>query len=217
MELNIHIYILLFPINKVLLFKNDFLLNMRMCEVINLIWDLQYSRQDHDLYITETIISVISWRLVLLVEKTRVPGENHRPVASHWQRYHIMLYTSPWLIFEFTTSVVTATDCIGSCKSNHHTTTATTVALYNMKDVESSVKHHQTNKQTNKQKHHITETKNDVHFISSLILIYTCQLTVLCWFWMLVYLKIAPRHNHKKRWDKQNIFLLINYFYLLDL
>ena len=28
-------------------------------------------------------ISVISWRLVLLVEKTRVPGENHRPVASH--------------------------------------------------------------------------------------------------------------------------------------
>jgi hypothetical protein len=30
-------------------------------------------------------ISVISWRSVLLVEETRVPGENHRPVASHWQ------------------------------------------------------------------------------------------------------------------------------------
>jgi hypothetical protein len=30
-------------------------------------------------------ISVISWSLVLLVEETRVPGENHRPVASHWQ------------------------------------------------------------------------------------------------------------------------------------
>ena len=28
-------------------------------------------------------ISVISWRLVLLVEKTEGPGENHRPVASH--------------------------------------------------------------------------------------------------------------------------------------
>jgi len=28
-------------------------------------------------------ISVISWRSVLLVEETRVPGENHRPVASH--------------------------------------------------------------------------------------------------------------------------------------
>jgi hypothetical protein len=30
-------------------------------------------------------ISVISWRSVLLVEETRVPGENHRPVASNWQ------------------------------------------------------------------------------------------------------------------------------------
>jgi len=29
--------------------------------------------------------SVISWRSVLLVEETVVLGENHRPVASHWQ------------------------------------------------------------------------------------------------------------------------------------
>jgi len=29
-------------------------------------------------------ISVILWRSVLLVEETRVPGENHRPVASCW-------------------------------------------------------------------------------------------------------------------------------------
>jgi len=28
-------------------------------------------------------ISVISWRSVLLVEETGVPGENHRPVAIH--------------------------------------------------------------------------------------------------------------------------------------
>ena len=28
-------------------------------------------------------ISVISWRSVLLVEETRGPRENHRPVASH--------------------------------------------------------------------------------------------------------------------------------------
>jgi hypothetical protein len=28
-------------------------------------------------------ISVKSWRSVLLVEETRVPRENHRPVASH--------------------------------------------------------------------------------------------------------------------------------------
>ena len=30
-------------------------------------------------------ISVISWRSVLLVEEIGVPGEYHRPVASHWQ------------------------------------------------------------------------------------------------------------------------------------
>jgi hypothetical protein len=27
--------------------------------------------------------SVISWRSVLLVEETEIPGENHRPFASH--------------------------------------------------------------------------------------------------------------------------------------
>jgi hypothetical protein len=30
-------------------------------------------------------ILVISWQSILLVEETRVPGENHRPIASHWQ------------------------------------------------------------------------------------------------------------------------------------
>ena len=30
-------------------------------------------------------IPVISWQSVLLVEETGVPGENHRPDASHWQ------------------------------------------------------------------------------------------------------------------------------------
>jgi hypothetical protein len=34
---------------------------------------------------TFTNILVISWRSVLLVEETGVPGENHRTVASHWQ------------------------------------------------------------------------------------------------------------------------------------
>ena len=64
--------------------------------------------------------------LVLLVEETGGSGENHRPVANHWQTYHIMLYTSPWSRFELTTSVVIGTDCIGSCKSNYHKITATT-------------------------------------------------------------------------------------------
>ena len=30
-------------------------------------------------------ISATSWRSVLLVEENVVPGENHRPAASHWQ------------------------------------------------------------------------------------------------------------------------------------
>ena len=30
-----------------------------------------------------TIFTVISWRSVLLVEETGVPGENHRPAARH--------------------------------------------------------------------------------------------------------------------------------------
>jgi hypothetical protein len=30
-------------------------------------------------------ISVILWQSVFLVEETGVPGENHQPVASHWQ------------------------------------------------------------------------------------------------------------------------------------
>jgi len=39
--------------------------------------------------------------------------------------YHIILYTSPWSRFELTTSVVIGTACIGSCKFNYHTITAT--------------------------------------------------------------------------------------------
>jgi hypothetical protein len=34
---------------------------------------------------TFNIVSVISWRSVLLVEETRVPGENQRPVVNHRQ------------------------------------------------------------------------------------------------------------------------------------
>ena len=71
--------------------------------------------------------SVISWQSFLLVEENGVPRENHRPVQVTDKLYHIMLYTSPWSIFEFTTLVVIGTDCIGSCKSNYHMITATMV------------------------------------------------------------------------------------------
>jgi hypothetical protein len=37
--------------------------------------------------VTFNNISVISWRSVLLVEETGVPGENHRPAANHWQTF----------------------------------------------------------------------------------------------------------------------------------
>ena len=66
-------------------------------------------------------ISVISWRSVLLVEETRVPRENHLPVASHWQTLSHNVVSSTSVGFELTTLVVICTDCTGSCKSNYHT------------------------------------------------------------------------------------------------
>jgi hypothetical protein len=47
---------------------------------------------------------------VLLVEETGEPGENHRPVESHWQPLsHNVVYLA---------LIVIGTDCIGNCKSN---------------------------------------------------------------------------------------------------
>jgi len=41
-------------------------------------------------------ISTVLWRSVLLVEETGVPGENHRPAASHWQTLsHIFVSSTP--------------------------------------------------------------------------------------------------------------------------
>jgi hypothetical protein len=67
-------------------------------------------------------ISVISWRSVLLVEETRVPGENHRPVANHRQTLsHNVVSSTPTMSGIRThTFMVIGTDCIGSCKSNYH-------------------------------------------------------------------------------------------------
>jgi len=43
-------------------------------------------------------ISVISWHTVLLVEETRVPWENLRPAASHWQTLsHNVVSSTPRL------------------------------------------------------------------------------------------------------------------------
>ena len=65
-------------------------------------------------------ISVISWW-------SFIGGGNWRTTDLSQvtdKLYHIMLYSSPWSRFELTTSVVMSTDCIGSCKSNYHTITA---------------------------------------------------------------------------------------------
>ena len=66
----------------------------------------------------------------LLVEESGGPGEDHQPVTE--KLYHILLYTSPWLRFELTTSVVTGTDCIGSCKCNNHTITTTLTIFFSL-------------------------------------------------------------------------------------
>jgi hypothetical protein len=82
-------------------------------------------------------ISAIWWQSVLLVEETGVPGENHRPVASHWQTWShkcCIEYTKPeW--DSNSALVVIGTDCIGSYKSNYLmilTTTATYKMGYNV-------------------------------------------------------------------------------------
>jgi hypothetical protein len=65
---------------------------------------------------------------VILVEETRKRRKLLTCHKSLTNPYHIMLYISPWSRFELTTSVVIDTDCIGSCKSNYHTITATTAS-----------------------------------------------------------------------------------------
>jgi hypothetical protein len=59
-------------------------------------------------------------------------GENHHHVASHWQTWshnvvHLALIAIQTHNFNL---VVIGTDCIGSCKSNYHTITATAAPLY---------------------------------------------------------------------------------------
>ena len=59
-------------------------------------------------------------------KKPEDPGENHRPVASHWQTLlHNVVHLPLIKIRPHNVTV----DCIGSCKSNYHTI-STTMAPY---------------------------------------------------------------------------------------
>ena len=70
---------------------------------------------------TFNTISIISWRSVLLVEETRVHGENYRPDTNHIMLYRVHLTINGGS--ETTTFVVVGTDCTDSCKSYYHTIT----------------------------------------------------------------------------------------------
>jgi hypothetical protein len=76
---------------------------------------------------TFNIISVISLWSVLLVDQTWVPGETHRPVASHWQTLSSTPRHEP--NSNSHKLVVICSDCKGGCKSNYHTFTTTTTPV----------------------------------------------------------------------------------------
>jgi len=70
---------------------------------------------------TFNYISVLLWRSVLLVEEAGGSGRKPSTCRMSLTNFITMVYTSPWLRLELSTSVVIGTDCMGSCKSNYHT------------------------------------------------------------------------------------------------
>jgi hypothetical protein len=73
----------------------------KLCSITNIYridWTITITKDVTDVRVmvfnaTFNNISVITWQSVLLVEETGVPGENHRPITSHWQTlsYNVVL------------------------------------------------------------------------------------------------------------------------------
>jgi hypothetical protein len=94
------------------------------------------------------------WLLTLILYQTTIQAQSRQPLSKQhecfWSRfctysmefyrlsqvtdklYHIMLFSSSWAEVEPTTSVVIGNNCIGSCKSNHHTITSMTAPYYQL-------------------------------------------------------------------------------------
>jgi hypothetical protein len=59
------------------------------------------------LQIFATGLTLLPTMTVLVLDKTRLPTDNHWPVVSHWQTYHIKLYQ-----VQLVTLMVIGTDCM---------------------------------------------------------------------------------------------------------
>ena len=90
------------------------------------------------------------WRSVLLVEEAGGLGENLRSVAIHWQTLsHNVVHLA---LIEIRPRTI-SDDCIGSCKSNYYTITATTahVISCNVKKAETIIRLKTKNTKTSEQ------------------------------------------------------------------
>ena len=80
--------------------------------------------------VTFNNISATSWQSVLLVEET---GENHRPVANHWQTLSHNVVSRTTQHEQGSNSqllVLIVTDCTSSCKSTYDAITTTTAPVW---------------------------------------------------------------------------------------
>ena len=66
------------------------------------------------------------------MEKTGVPQKTCCKSLTNFITYNCIEYISPWWELELTTLVVIRTDCIGSCKSNYHTSMTTMACQLNI-------------------------------------------------------------------------------------